>query len=303
MKRRHLTLAALAAASLLTLSACGDSDSDGAATPAASSTVAEDAAAVKLLPKDVADAGTLVIGTDATYAPNEYKDRDGKPIGWEIDLADAMAAKLGLATDYKVATFDNILPAITGGKYDLGVSSFFDTAVREKQVDMVGYYQAGVQWAVPAGSDVSPENGCGIKLAVQNGTVEALEDGPARSDECVKAGEKPIELLGYDSQVDVTAAVTLGRADAMVADSPVTQYAVAKSKGKLDTAGDVYQTVYYAIPMVKGSELVPAVKAALESLQADGTYDDILKKWGVEGGAIDQITLNQATADAEAGGE
>ncbi|MGO7984245.1 transporter substrate-binding domain-containing protein, partial [Rhizobium johnstonii] len=69
---------------------------------ASSSDVKKDDAAAKLLPESVSKAGKLVIGTDPTYAPNEYKDADGNPIGWEIELADAMAAKLGVKTEYQV---------------------------------------------------------------------------------------------------------------------------------------------------------------------------------------------------------
>jgi polar amino acid transport system substrate-binding protein len=291
---RFVPVALLASAALL-LTGCVN---NAPVTPTSSGTtaaVAKDDAAAELLPEDVASAGKLVIGTDATYAPNEFKDADGNPIGWEIELADAMAAKLGLTTDYQIAKFDNIIPSITGGKYDLGLSSFFDTVERQGQVDMVDYYTAGIQWASLAENDIDPENACGIKLAVQNGTTEALDDGPAKSDACVAAGKEPIELLGYDTQDDATAAVTLGRADAMSADSPVTQYAVAQSDGKLVTSGDVYSVFLYGMPIAKDSGLGEALQAALQSLMDDGTYENILNKWGVEQGAIDSIDINGAT--------
>jgi polar amino acid transport system substrate-binding protein len=238
----------------------------------------------------------LQIGTDATYAPNEFKDADGNPIGWEIELADAMAAKLGLTTEYNIAKFDNIIPGITGGKYDVGLSSFFDTKERQQQVDMVDYYTAGIQWAVPAGKPVDPDDACGLKVAVQNGTTQALDDVPAKSKACEDAGKPAIEMLGYDTQDDATAAVALGRADAMTADSPVIQYAVKQSDGKLEVSGDIYSVFLYGMPIEKDREtLGEALQASLTALQADGTYTEILEKWGVEGGAIDEITLNGAT--------
>jgi polar amino acid transport system substrate-binding protein len=267
-----------------------------ASTPAsgAASAAASAATAASLVPADLAAAGTMLIGIDATYPPNEYKDPDGKPIGWEVELMDAAAAKLGLKTEYQQAKFDNILPGLLGGKYALGLSSFFDTKEREQQVDMVNYYTAGIQWASAAGKDVDPDNACGLTLAVQNGTTEALDDAPAKSKACTDAGKPEITILGYDTQDEATAAVTLGRADALSADSPVTQYAVAQSKGKLQLAGDVYDIFLYGIPVPKGSALGPALQAALKELQADGTYTDILTKWGVDGGAITDITINGA---------
>lgn len=297
MKAIRLAPVAVLAAAALLLTGCVN---NSVATPAesggsSSAAVAKDDAAAKLLPDDIVKSGKLVLGTDATYAPNEFKDADGKPIGWEIELADAMAAKLGLTTEYQLAKFDNIIPSITGGKYDAGLSSFFDTKERQKQVDMIDYYTAGIQWAAPAGKTVDPDNACGLKLAVQNGTTEALDDGPAKSQACVDAGKAPIELLGYDTQDDATAAVALGRADAMSADSPVTQYAVSKSSGKLETAGDVYSVFLYGMPIAKDrGTLGKALEAALTSLIDDGTYKAILSKWGVEQGGLDKISINGA---------
>jgi len=298
MKLIHLAPVAIAASVALMLTGCVN-NTPTATTPSSSETavaVTKDDAAAALLPDDVAASGKLVMGTDATYAPNEFKDADGNPIGWEIELADAMAAKLGLTPEYQVAKFDNIIPSITGGKYNLGLSSFFDTVERQEQVDMIDYYTAGIQWASLVGADIDPDNACGITLAVQNGTTEALDDGPAKSDACVAAGKEPIELLGYDTQDDATAAVTLGRADAMSADSPVTQYAVAQSDGKLETSGDVYSIFLYGMPIAKDNGTMgEAIQAALQSLMDDGTYTSILSKWGVEKGAIDSITINGAT--------
>lgn len=296
MRISRLAPVALLASAALLLSGCVN---NAPATPAASggsaAAVTKDDKAAALLPDDIVKAGKLVIGTDATYAPNEYKDADGKPIGWEIELTDAMAKKLGLTTEYNLAKFDNIIPSITGGKYDVGVSSFFDTKERQQQVDMVDYYTAGIQWAALADKTVDPDNACGIKLAVQNGTTEALDDGPAKSNACVAAGKAPIQLLGYDTQDDATAAVTLGRADAMSADSPVTQYAVAQSNGKLKVQGDPYSVFLYGMPIAKDrGTLGQALQAALQSLMDDGTYTAILEKWGVQQGAIDKIDVNGA---------
>ena len=319
--QRLLTVASILTVGSLALSACVNNSTtatssssaapaaSSAAAPAASSAAASTAASAaasgasaaasgadpkSLVPPDVASAGKIVIGTDATYPPNEYKDPDGNPIGWEIELADAMAAKLGLKTEYVLAKFDNILPGLIGGKYQAGLSSFFDTKEREKQVDMVNYYTAGIEWAAKAGNNIDPNNACGKTLAVQNGTTEALDDAPAKSKACTDAGKPEINILGYDTQDEATAAVLLGRADALSADSPVTEYAVKQSNGKLQTVGDVYDVFLYGIPVQKGSSLGPALQAALKQLQADGTYASILSKWGVDGGSINDMTINGA---------
>src|SRR5699024_10594823 len=99
MKIRY-ALPAFAAAALLTLTGCtntdGATETDKPAEGGGTSEVTVDEAAVALLPAEVKDSGELRIGTDAEYPPNEYKDADGNPVGWGVELADAVSDKLGL---------------------------------------------------------------------------------------------------------------------------------------------------------------------------------------------------------------
>ena len=281
MKKIRLTaVAVLAAASLV--------------IPTVAQAASVDSKAVALLPAKIAKAGTINVGIDATYPPNEYKDAAGKAIGWEVDLFNAVAAKLGLKVNYTIATFDNILPAVKGGKYDVGVSSFTDTKEREANFDFANYYSAGIQWATQKGKKVDPNNACGLIVGIQTGSVE-VDDVKIKSDACVKAGKKPITVKTYDAQTQVTNALVLGSVNAMTADSPITGDAVAKTKGKLVLAGAIYGAAPYGYPVAKGSTLAKALSAALTDIYADGTYKKILTKWGVQSGAISKFTINGAT--------
>ncbi|HYO19967.1 MAG TPA: transporter substrate-binding domain-containing protein, partial [Dermatophilaceae bacterium] len=187
----------------------------------------KDDAAAALLPGKVAKAGKLVIGTSPNCAPNEFKDDAGKPVGWTIEMGDAIASKLGLRADYQIARFENIIPGIVGGKIDVGESSFTDTAVREKQVDFVNYYVAGIQWASATGKTVDPDNACGLKVAVQATTYQDTVEVPAKSAACIKAGKPAIKKISLDTQDAAANAVALGQADAFSADSPVTLYGIS----------------------------------------------------------------------------
>ena len=211
-----------------------------------------------------------------------------------IELAEGIAAKLGLEPEFQIAKFDNIIPSVTGGKADIGESSFTDNVEREKQVDFVNYYTAGIQWASPKGKDVDPNNACGLKVAVQAGTTEDTDEVPAKSDACVAAGKPPIEKLKFDTQDAASNAVVLGQADAMSADSPVTLYAIAQTGDKLQPAGETFDVAPYGIVVAKDSELTKAVQAALQSMVDDGSYQAILDEWGVADGGIDEITINAA---------
>jgi polar amino acid transport system substrate-binding protein len=295
MRTKYALPAVLAVAAML-LTGCVDNSTPPANTDNGSDVPAgADAAAVALLPADIKDAGKLIIGIDPNYAPNEYKDDAGNPIGWDVELADAMAAKLGLDTEYQPSSFDKIIPSITGGTYDIGVSSFTDNEEREKVVDFVNYFTAGVQWAQPIGKTVDPDNACGLIVSVQATTYEETDELPAKSKACTDAGKAAITILKFDKQDDATTALATGRSDAMSADSPITLYAISKLKDKIEPAGESFEDAPYGIAVKKGSDLSKALQAALQSLVDDGSYMTILKKWGVENGALDEITINAAT--------
>ncbi|WP_281535667.1 transporter substrate-binding domain-containing protein [Cryobacterium breve] len=238
MRARYL-LPAVAAAAALMLTGCVDNSTPttGSTSSASAAAITKDDAAAALVPAKIASSGKLIVGSDPTYAPNEFKDEAGKPIGWGIEIASAIATKLGLTAEFQVAKFDNIIPSVAGGKADLGESSFTDTAEREKQVDFVNYYTAGIQWASAKDKTVDPDNACGMKVAVQATTYEDTDEVPAKSDACVAAGKPAIDKLKFDTQDAATNAVVLGQADALSADSPVTLYAIAQTKGKLQARG------------------------------------------------------------------
>ncbi|MHA7985860.1 ABC transporter substrate-binding protein [Rathayibacter sp. CAU 1779] len=295
--RYALPVVAVAAALLLTGCVDNSGGSGSGATSGASNPygVKKDDTLAKTLPSSVSKAGQLTVGVDATYAPNEYKDSNGKPIGWDIDLANAIGAKLGVKMNYTIAKFDNIIPSITGGRYDLGVSSFTDTTEREKQVDFVNYYNAGILWASAVGKTVDPDNACGLKVAVEAGTYEDTDEVPAKSKACTDAGKAAIQVLKFDGQDQATNALVLGQVDAMSADSPITEYAISKQKDKIQAAGKTFDVAPYGIAVDKGSKLTDVVKNALQSLIDDGTYTKILTKWGVEDGAVETAGVNLAS--------
>jgi polar amino acid transport system substrate-binding protein len=307
--KRIIATGAVVAASSLLLTACGSSKIDGnsGAAPNASQTVkasSADAALVALLPADLKAKGTLTVATDSTYAPDEFKDASGKVVGMDVDLGNAILAKLGLKADWQSAGFDDIIGGITADKYDLSLSSFTDNLEREKQVDLVHYFTAGEAVAVATGNPskigTTAADLCGFKVAVQTGTTEADEIKNVINPACKKAGKKLVPNNGdqFDAQTDANTALVSGRDQAMMADSEVVDYAIKQSNGALQKAGDNYNVSPYGIVVPKGSALGPAIQGAIKDLITDGTYAQILNKWGLSSGALtaDQITLNGATS-------
>nr|WP_236733844.1 ABC transporter substrate-binding protein [Prescottella equi] len=253
------------------------------------------AAIADQLPPDVAASGELRIGTNPPYAPNEFKDESGAIVGFDVDLIEAVGAVLGLTLDLKQTDFDKIIPAVQAGTLDLGMSSFTDTLEREKSVDFVTYYSAGVQWAQRAGDDIDPDDACGLRVGVQTTTIEDIDEVPAKSAACVAAGKPPIRKIKYDSQDDVANALILGRVDALSADSPVTAYAIKRSDGRMVPAGGVYDASPYGWVVAKRSPLAPVLQQAVQYLIDGGQYQAIAEAWGVEAGMIDTSVVNGAT--------
>ncbi|MFI6822538.1 ABC transporter substrate-binding protein [Micromonospora sp. NPDC050187] len=292
--RRALLGAAGAVLLTLPLAACGEKEETGNEPGSGPSvTASADAALAAKVPDAIKADGVIKVGTDSTYAPAEYLDTDGKTvIGFDIDLFNAVAQKLGLKAEYESAPFDSILPAVSSGKYEIGVSSFTINADRVKSVHMISYYSAGTQWLAKSGTTLDIENACGKKVAVQTGAVQ-VDDLNARSKKCTDAGKPAITIDQYQNQSDATAAVVSGKNDAMLADSPAVAYAVKQSNGQLQLVGDIYESAPYGYAVNKEQQAFAEVlKEAVQAVIADGTYEAALKKWGVEGGGIKTSALN-----------
>jgi polar amino acid transport system substrate-binding protein len=291
-----LTAAGLA----LSVAACGSSSgSKSSASTAPSAASSASAGSSISVPAAIKSKGTLTVATDPSYAPNEFIGDDNKTItGMDIDLANAIGKTLGLKVFVKNAVFDSIIPGLASGRYDLSLSSFTDSKEREKTVDFVTYFSAGTSLMVAKGNPdkLTPDALCGSKIAVEKGTVQEDPDLPTRSKACTAAGKVKITPLVFDDQSGANLALSSGRAQGVLGDSPVIEYQVKKSNGDFELSGSSYDTAPYGIAIPKDNGLAQPVLAALKQLMSDGTYKSILTKWGIADGAITDPKINGATS-------
>jgi polar amino acid transport system substrate-binding protein len=290
-------VALLCAAAMTAFAAgCGRSDDDSSSN--STSTQAAPATTIAL-PAALKAKGTLKVATDATYAPNEFVAPDGKTvIGMDVDLGEALGRLLGVKFEFVKAGFDAIIPGLAAGKYDIGMSSFTDSKEREKTVDFVTYFTAGTSFFVKAQG--GPSIGgladlCGHKVAAEKGTVQ-VDAAEAQSKKCKAAGKGTVDVLTFPDQNGANLALSSGRAEVGLADSPVVDYAVKKSDGQFKLTGTPYDTAPYGIAVPKGKGLAQPLLKALQELMRTGEYRKILAKWGVESGAIDNPVINGATS-------
>jgi polar amino acid transport system substrate-binding protein len=296
LNRVSLMLAALAVL-VLAAAGCGSSNksstSSNVTAPKSSSVASEVPAKFKNK--------TLKIAADATYAPNEFIAPDGKTvIGMDPDLGKALGEVMGVKVQFVNATFDSIIPGLAAHKYDVGMSSFTDTKEREKTVDFVTYFAAGTSFYTKAqgGTNVSSlADVCGKKVAAEKGTTQA-DDVTAQNKKCKAQGKSQAQLAVFPDQNGVNLALTSGRAQVAMADSPVAEYQVKKTGGQLKLVGSPisYGRAPYGIAVPKGSGLDKPLLDALKVLISNGKYKAILTHWGIQSGAISNPTTNGATS-------
>lgn len=301
---RTPSLGALASTIVLALAVtgCGTNNDESPADEGAANTTATvataqlDQAIADKVPAELKSKGVIKIGIDPTYAPNEFLDKDGKTvIGMDPDLAKAIGEVTGLKPEFVVSSFDGILAGI-GNKFDIGMSSFTDSKEREEKFDFATYFTAGSSFFVKAdgGPDIKTvADLCGYTVAVQKGTTQQ-DEATDQAKEC--PADKKLDVAVSPDQASANTALASGRADVGYADSPIAAYQVKQKKGQFKLSGEPQDSAPYGIAFEKGSELAPVFQQAIQKLIDSGVYESILKKWGVESGAITTSVVNGATS-------
>jgi polar amino acid transport system substrate-binding protein len=270
----------------------------GASSTSTIPTAQKDETLATTVPAKVQSSG-LQVAMDATYPPDEFVASDGHTIiGMDADLAKAIGQVLGLKVTLVNATFDTIIPALQSGRFNLGMSSFTDTKARQKVVDFVDYYQAGEGYYVKKGSSYKPSGLkalCGHTVSVESGTTEQT-DAQAQNKACKRSGKSGVKVLSFQDQGQANLAVSSGRAQVGFADSQVAEYIVAQSGGQFVNSGQAFEVAPYGIAVPKGLGLTRPVDGAVGKLMQDGIYLQILKKWGIQSGAISRPEINGATS-------
>ncbi|MFE9825384.1 ABC transporter substrate-binding protein [Streptomyces sp. NPDC005791] len=298
-RTRQTSAFALITVAALSLTACGSGGP--AAAPAGASavrgkiptadviaSVKKNDEAAKLLPARVRASGTLSLAAGVGSPPGAFYREDGKTLaGADIDFADAVAKALGLELTREVASFEAILPALDSGKYDVGTGNFGVTEERRKTIDFVTYINDGQGFAVRDDSDLREITDltqlCGLTVATGAGTTfeATLEENEHR---CADSGRKAYEVQTYADQAAVWTSLRQGRSDVLMSTINGLRYAVTQQEGLRFL--NEYKRLDVGFAFAKGTPLAPAFQAAVNGLDADGTYDRILKKWGTTRSAI-----------------
>jgi polar amino acid transport system substrate-binding protein len=251
---------------------------------AAAPAFAVDEAARKLLPEDIRQKGVLTAAMPLDFEPFNYLDEKNEQVGLDVEIFRAIAEALGLKPEIQRLGFASIIPAVSGGRVEIGMSSMGILEQRLKQVSFVRYAILANGLIVRKGNPtgVSNTDACGHSIAVEKGTQPVFV-WEKKAKECEAAGKPKIELLVFDGKGPQVLAVEAGRAEAAGVSFATAIIAAKHSNGKLDAApgGPVPDaSVDAGIALKKESkQLLQAVEAALKATVANGTYDKIFAKW------------------------
>jgi polar amino acid transport system substrate-binding protein len=282
----------------LLISACGGSSSSSTASNPCGSDAAKPSSTTAAAPSsDLTSAGTLTFGSDVSYPPQEFYP-DGCPKtadGFDLDVAKALAARMGLKYAVVDTKFDGIIPALQTKKFDALVSAMTITDDRKKVVQFVPYFSAGESFIVVGSSSKNPQtiaDLCGLKVAVEKGTTEESDatdaNDPAKKGACAS---KPIDFKSTDFDKDTQSlqALRKGTADVHFTDSPVASYELLKNTDLKITNKAIQATAPEGIATrLDDSAMFTAIQTAFTAMKADGTYKTLLAKWKLEAGDIDK---------------
>lgn len=311
--------ALMASAALALLTACGSSSgtavtaaagasSSGSAQASSTaiptqdvvSSIQADPALKAELPAAVRSSGSITLGTvkavGTSGLPHGGQTADGKTVGLDIDLRDAVAKVLGISWDVQYGTFPTVIPGVQNGKYDVGQANFGATKAREKVVDFTTYLNDGQSFLGAAGlkidSATSITDLCGYNVATSPGTTfqQLLTDGASK---CAAAGKSPYKVQYFADTAPIFLGLANGKIDIEFGPTLGLKYDAAHIPGTkyLGQVG----TTPVGFVTAKGSPLAKALSDAVNRLIATGDYAKIFAKWGVPGTGVTRSVVNPPT--------
>jgi len=285
---RLSALAVLAVA----LTACGGGTSTG---PSPSPTPSASPQGIKT-PTNLVKAGTLTFLSDTTYPPQESIDTaTNKAVGFDVDVASAIAGKMGLTATIQTADFSTIIDGLLAKKADAIISAMSITPERSKKVAFVGYFSAGQSILVRKGNPLgisALKDLCGRKVAVQVTTTEQDTLNAENAGDCKS---NKITIQTFPADTDAVQKLKIGAVDAAMDDSPVAAYYVSQDPNSFELGGTPVQSAPEGIAIdPNNKEVLQAVQQAMLAIFADGTYHKLLVKWNMLDGEIQASQIVQS---------
>ena len=272
---KKIMVLALSAAMLLTvLTGCGSSETAATQAPQATEAPAAEqpAAEASTLLEQIKAKGKLVVGTEAQYAPYEFKDFDANFVGCDMWLAQQIADSLGVELEIVDMSFAGIIPAVQSGQVDLGIAAFTNTPERAEEIDFSDLYETSAQLLIVktgnADTYSTKEALAGQKVGAQKGTIQS---------QLIQSALPDSELFELEKYPALALEVQNGNIAGLVVDQAVGESLVANSTGELEVSNFEFSaeeaSFGKSVVIAKGNEdLVAAVNEVVNKVTSDGSY-------------------------------
>ena len=272
---KKIMVLALSAAMLLTvLTGCGSSETAATQAPQATEAPAAEqpAAEASTLLEQIKAKGKLVVGTEAQYAPYEFKDFDANFVGCDMWLAQQIADSLGVELEIVDMSFAGIIPAVQSGQVDLGIAAFTNTPEHAEEIDFSDLYETSAQLLIVktgnADTYSTKEALAGQKVGAQKGTIQS---------QLIQSALPDSELFELEKYPALALEVQNGNIAGLVVDQAVGESLVANSNGELEVSNFEFSaeeaSFGKSVVIAKGNEdLVAAVNEVVNKVTSDGSY-------------------------------
>ncbi len=236
-------------------------------------------------PATLVHSGMLTVGSDVSYPPQEYFDGAGHPVGFDMDLAEELAGRLGLTLTVVNAKFDDIIMNLNSGQYDVVVSAMTIKPERAQVVQFIPYFSAGQTALVAHGNPQgihTLDDLAGKTVATEQGTAE--EDTlRALNTRLGTAGKAKVTVQIYATDTEAVAQLRQGGVVATLHDSPVAAYYVALDPSAFAVGIPAFASAPEGIAVAQGNTpMFQALDSVMRAMQTDGTLDAIKAKWGLK---------------------
>lgn len=277
----------------------------GAPTSDATASADDDRVVAELrdmLPADILEKGEILVGTDPSYPPCDFRNDKGEIDGYNNAILQEMAPLLGVKITMEGIAFDGLLPGVESGRFDAAMECITDNEERQKIVQFVDYSYStkGIIKLADSAAEITenPLTYCGLKAGVQTGT-EFVTDVELFNQNCEEAGEASIETTNFPTTADQNTALQSGQIDFAVTSFATGVWQARETDGMFDIlASPLLAKTYVGIVVgLENDDLAAALEGALRAIIEDGSYQEVLDEWDLGELALPDTGINLATSD------
>lgn len=262
------------------------------------------AASAQELPERIAAKKEVTIAVVPNYPPLEFKDpKTGTLTGLDIDLGNALGKKLGVNVKWEEISFEQLVSALNTGRADMIISGMTDMPSRRETLDFIDYLASGAQFYTGADRAElykTPEDLCGKTVGASRRTSFPKEMENFSKETCEKNGKPALVIVGTEGSADARTQLRQKRLDAAVQGSETLPYLMNMEPNTFHIVGEPFTTVHQGIAVSKkDTQLRYALAKALKDMIADGSYDEVLKKWELQSAGLKEVMVNEEVFKVE----